>query len=39
VLPDVVLGRGCRVAGRSVVLRGEFLPADTRWHGAPVEAA
>jgi non-ribosomal peptide synthetase-like protein len=38
VLPDASLGEGCSVAGRSVVLRGESLPAHTRWHGAPVEA-
>ncbi|HTW99827.1 MAG TPA: hypothetical protein VMD59_13680, partial [Acidimicrobiales bacterium] len=38
VLPDTVLGEGCSVGGRSVVLRGEELPANTRWHGAPVVA-
>lgn len=35
-LPDTKLGAGCVVGGRSVVLRGEELPANTRWHGAPV---
>jgi non-ribosomal peptide synthetase-like protein len=37
VLPDTVLGAGCSVGARSVVLRGEKLPPHTRWHGAPVE--
>lgn len=36
VLPDTVLGPGACVGGHSVVLRGERLPAFTRWHGAPV---
>ena len=36
VLPDTRLGEGACVGGRSVVLRGEELPAHTRWHGAPV---
>jgi len=36
VLPDTRLGEGACVGGRSVVLRGEVLPAHTRWHGAPV---
>ena len=26
------------VAGRSIVMRGERLPAHTRWHRAPVVA-
>jgi non-ribosomal peptide synthetase-like protein len=39
VLPDTTVGRGCSVGGRSVVLRGESLPAGTRWHGAPVVSA
>ncbi|MGB9185642.1 MAG: hypothetical protein WCB67_16425, partial [Solirubrobacteraceae bacterium] len=38
VLPDSALGAGCAVGGRSVVMRGEHLPAHTRWHGAPVTA-
>jgi non-ribosomal peptide synthetase-like protein len=38
VLPDTVLGPGCSVGARSVVLRGERLPANTRWQGVPVEA-
>jgi non-ribosomal peptide synthetase-like protein len=38
VLPDTVLGSGCTVGGRSVVLRGERLPANTAWHGAPVQS-
>jgi non-ribosomal peptide synthetase-like protein len=38
VLPDTILGEGCCVGGRSVVLRGEELFAGTRWHGAPVTA-
>jgi len=35
-LPETVVGEGCSVGGRSVVMRGENLPAHTRWHGAPV---
>ncbi len=38
VLPDTSLGVGCSVGARSVVMRGEQLPARTRWHGAPVKA-
>jgi carbonic anhydrase/acetyltransferase-like protein (isoleucine patch superfamily) len=38
ILPETKLGAGCVVGGRSVVLRGEELPAGTRWHGAPVVA-
>jgi non-ribosomal peptide synthetase-like protein len=38
VLPDTVLGEGCCIGGRSVVLRGEEFSAGTRWHGAPVTA-
>jgi non-ribosomal peptide synthetase-like protein len=38
ILPDTVIGEGCCVGGRSVVLRGEELPPHTRWHGAPVVA-
>jgi non-ribosomal peptide synthetase-like protein len=38
VLPDTSLGPDCAVGGRSVVMRGEHLPAQTRWHGAPVVA-
>jgi non-ribosomal peptide synthetase-like protein len=39
VLPDTHLGAGCVVGARSVVLRGEELPAGTRWVGAPVASA
>jgi non-ribosomal peptide synthetase-like protein len=39
VLPDSRLGRRCVVGGRSVVMRGEELPAGTRWHGSPVVRA
>jgi non-ribosomal peptide synthetase-like protein len=39
VLPDTHLGAGCVVGARSVVLRGEALPAGTRWVGAPVVGA
>jgi non-ribosomal peptide synthetase-like protein len=35
-LPDTKLGAHCSVGGRSVVLRGEELPAGTRWHGSRV---
>jgi non-ribosomal peptide synthetase-like protein len=38
VLPDTRLGTDTRVLGHSVVLRGEELPAGTRWHGTPVVA-
>jgi non-ribosomal peptide synthetase-like protein len=38
VLPDTILGDGCSVGARSVVLRGERLLPHTRWHGAPVES-
>jgi non-ribosomal peptide synthetase-like protein len=38
VLPDTRLGDGSCVGGRSVVLRGEEIPAHSRWHGAPVVA-
>ena len=37
-LPDTTIGAGCTVSGRSIVMRGEQLPAHTRWHGAPVVA-
>jgi non-ribosomal peptide synthetase-like protein len=36
VLPNTVVGAGTCIGGRSVVMRGEELPAGTRWHGAPV---
>jgi len=39
VFPDTELGDGCSVGARSFVMRGEQLPANTRWHGAPVVAA
>ncbi|HET8978292.1 MAG TPA: Pls/PosA family non-ribosomal peptide synthetase [Solirubrobacteraceae bacterium] len=39
VLPDTVVGQGTVVCGHSVVLRGEELPPQTRWHGTPVVAA
>jgi non-ribosomal peptide synthetase-like protein len=35
-LPHTTLGDGTVVGGRSIVMRGEELPAGTRWHGAPV---
>ena len=35
-LPDTVIGDGTSVGGRSIVMRGEELPAGSRWHGAPV---
>ena len=38
VLPDTHVGTDTRVFGHSVVLRGEELPAGTRWHGTPVVA-
>ena len=38
-LPETELGERTSVAGRSVVMRGERLPAGTSWHGAPVVAA
>jgi non-ribosomal peptide synthetase-like protein len=36
LLPDTVVGQGTVIAGHSVVMRGEELPAGTCWHGAPV---
>jgi acetyltransferase-like isoleucine patch superfamily enzyme len=38
VLPDTRVGAGTSILGHSVVLRGEELPAGTRWHGTPVTA-
>ena len=38
VLPDTTLGANACIGGHSVVLRGEELPAGTRWHGAPVKS-
>ena len=38
VLPDTTVGEHCTIGARSVVMRGERLPARTRWHGAPVVA-
>jgi hypothetical protein len=35
MLPDTTLGAHCSVGARSIVMRGEHLPAHTRWHGAP----
>ncbi|HET9094155.1 MAG TPA: Pls/PosA family non-ribosomal peptide synthetase [Solirubrobacteraceae bacterium] len=37
-LPETVLGDGTVVGARSIVMRGEELPAGSRWHGAPVVA-
>jgi non-ribosomal peptide synthetase-like protein len=36
VLPDTALGAHACIGPHSVVLRGERLPAGTRWRGAPV---
>jgi non-ribosomal peptide synthetase-like protein len=36
VLPDTVVGAGTWVGPHSVVMRGEELPAGTRWLGVPV---
>ncbi|MDQ6774755.1 MAG: amino acid adenylation domain-containing protein [Actinomycetota bacterium] len=38
MLPDTTIGAQCSVGARSVVMRGEQLPAHTRWHGVPVVA-
>ena len=38
VLPDTAVGANTCIGGHSVVLRGERLPAGTRWHGAPVKS-
>jgi non-ribosomal peptide synthetase-like protein len=35
-LPETVIGDATVVGGRAIVMRGEELPAGTRWHGAPV---
>ncbi|MFI9275131.1 Pls/PosA family non-ribosomal peptide synthetase [Kitasatospora sp. NPDC052896] len=37
-LPGTVLGAGCAVGAASLVMRGEELPAGTRWAGNPVAA-
>jgi non-ribosomal peptide synthetase-like protein len=39
LLPDTSLGERCIVGARSFVMRSERLPANTRWHGAPVVGA
>lgn len=39
VLPDTVVGAGTTVCGHSVVMRGEELPAGSRWQGVPVAPA
>ncbi len=39
VLPDTVLGPGTTIGPHAVVLRGERLPAHTRWRGSPVVSA
>jgi len=39
MLPDSTIGDHSTVGARSVVMRGEQLPAGTRWHGAPVLSA
>ena len=38
MLPDTTVGEHCTIGARSVVMRGERLPARTRWQGAPVVA-
>ncbi|MDA0180032.1 amino acid adenylation domain-containing protein [Solirubrobacter phytolaccae] len=38
VLPDTRVGASTTIEAHSVVLRGEELPAGTRWHGTPVTA-
>ena len=38
MLPDSSVGERASIGARSVVMRGEQLPAGTRWHGAPVVA-
>lgn len=37
-LPDTRLGDHCNVGWRAVVMRGEELPSNSRWHGSPVSA-
>ncbi|RKW70840.1 amino acid adenylation domain-containing protein [Galactobacter caseinivorans] len=37
VLPAASLGNGCTVGPASLVMRGESVPASTRWTGNPVE--
>jgi non-ribosomal peptide synthetase-like protein len=39
ILPDTRVGAGTSIEGRAVVMRGEELPAGTRWFGAPVRSA
>jgi len=36
MLPETTLGAGASVGARGIVMRGESLPANSRWHGAPV---
>ncbi|WP_405059383.1 amino acid adenylation domain-containing protein [Kribbella sp. NBC_01505] len=37
ILFDAALEEGCTVGANSLVMRGESLPANTRWIGSPVE--
>jgi non-ribosomal peptide synthetase-like protein len=39
MLPESSIGSRTSVGARSVVMRGEHLPARSRWHGAPVVVA
>jgi non-ribosomal peptide synthetase-like protein len=39
MLPDTTLGEGTSVGAHAIVMRGETLPANSRWHGAPVVPA
>jgi len=39
VMPDTVVGTGTHLGQRSVLMRGESLPAASRWLGVPVRRA
>nr|WP_284290424.1 hypothetical protein [Angustibacter aerolatus] len=39
VLPAARLGDGARVGAASLVLRGDEVPAGTRWAGNPIAPA
>ena len=37
VLYDAEMGANSRIDGASLIMKGERVPAGTRWHGSPVE--
>ena len=38
VLPAAALGAGCTVGPASLVMRGDEVPASSRWVGNPISA-